>query len=471
MVPGSVEKVHKEALVKPRFCWLNPGAAANVGKVGCWLFNEGTGVPQELVSPRSATGTFSWHPNALSFNGSQRADWTPGGVVGSGALTYVVRVMRQATTTNTRFISIRDAAGTHEAWTMGGGVSAGDIQFTWWGAGNGNAYVNLPTVDVWENFAAVHDGSIQLANQRLYRNGIAQSLSGNDATAALYGYGGTISMGDRTTGGRAFDGYVEHADIYLRALPSALAMQLSAEPYGCDQYLVPTNTSFWIGVAGGTLYTRTADAGIGSGAGAGRVCAAIRTGAAGVGGNAAGGRVLSALRAAAADITSGASGGRVFGASRTGAAGIGTSGSGDRQLSAGRSAAAGVGTAGTAGRVLSALRSAAADVGASGAVGRVLGALRAATAGIGTSGTAGRVFGAIRSGAAGIGTAAGASRVFAAIRAAAAGVGTAGTASRVYAAIRTASAGIGVHAVRTVAAAGRYLIVRFNRLFGRGIGP
>lgn len=139
-----------------------------------------------------------------------------------------------------------------------------------------------------------------------------------------------------------------------------------------------------------------------------------------------------------------------------------------------RLASANIGSSATSIRKYSALRNAAAAIASSAVASRRLTARRNAMAAIASNATSARVLLARLRAAASIGTSSSATRRLLAMLSPIASISASHSAERRLRALRSPTAVIGTEAsgiLSYIQAVGRYLVVRFNRILGRGIGP
>jgi hypothetical protein len=218
--------------------WGHPLAR---GLVGCWLFNEGSGIRvTNIASGVSGTLQAGGVPSSVPlFQGdlgvivdptisAQGISLSTGKTVaGAAQWSYAVDVKHHSlANAYAVIIATRATSGTNSGYVLysnTAGGATGRLE-QWVYSGGWNAFVSgTRPLEQWEKYAGTYDGAVHT----LYRGG----RFANSAAATSYTPGTALSVGCYTDGNNGINANIRYAHVWNRALTPNEVSWLAAEPY------------------------------------------------------------------------------------------------------------------------------------------------------------------------------------------------------------------------------------------------
>ncbi len=221
--------------------WKNAQAGAtlktadNLGLVGYWSFNEGTGTQAGDASGQENTGTLTNGPTwvdgargkAVSFDGLD--DVITAGSASSlddmGARTLSAWIYPESMGESSKGRIFDKAATTTPTlgWIFNIANNEGDYQIGFTHSGSTvlsrRSVANTIVPNVWQHVLVTWDGSTTATNIRIYVNGTEVSYQTTSNGASLTSDAAqTLRIGNSADGARTFDGYIDEPRIYDRVL-------------------------------------------------------------------------------------------------------------------------------------------------------------------------------------------------------------------------------------------------------------
>jgi hypothetical protein len=261
LVPIYIPRTTRPPLGTP-IDWSNPLAE---GLVGLYPFNETGGAKLFDGNNGQSSGTITagtasvWSPSGYQFDGSSAAKIDCGNTPDLANIRpiTIVALINPTAIAATNFIVAKDSGGgtDYGAWRLQLNTTAA-IEFsrTETTSLDVKSSNNSIVVGKWSTVAATWDGSINASGVHLYCNGkettyitttSASSISVDRATPLL--------IGNRTVGGRAFNGSMGFVGIFNRVLSQPEIQTLYSNPW---QIYEPEIV--WVdlgaGVAGGATF-------------------------------------------------------------------------------------------------------------------------------------------------------------------------------------------------------------------------
>lgn len=196
-------------------------APSNLGLVGYWAFDEGTGTKAGDSSGNKNTGTIAsagWtdgkHGKALDCDGSQNVDITDTALTGTFTMSYWYKTSDNG---QTGIIIGEDSGGS------GGGPKIGIVtnQLFFRLVSSSDNSVAAPAINQWHHIVLTRDGSDKVD---LYVDGgSAQRLFSNAAQSGTYTVSNLSTNGDTS---QDFTGSIDDIRIYNRALSASDVQKL-----------------------------------------------------------------------------------------------------------------------------------------------------------------------------------------------------------------------------------------------------
>lgn len=231
--------------------WKNAQAGAtlktadNLGLVGYWSFNEGTGTQAGDASGQENTGTLTNGPTwvdgargkAVSFDGLD--DVITAGSASSlddmGARTLSAWIYPESMGESSKGRIFDKAATTTPTlgWIFNIANNEGDYQIGFTHSGSTvlsrRSVANTIVPNVWQHVLVTWDGSTTATNIRIYVNGTEVSYQTTSNGASLTSDAAqTLRIGNSADGARTFDGYIDEPRIYDRVLSATEIAELYA---------------------------------------------------------------------------------------------------------------------------------------------------------------------------------------------------------------------------------------------------
>lgn len=230
-----------DGIVKPDAGTSLNGSAINIDCVGCWLFNEGTGLIAYDISPEANHGVLStgdtqvptWSTNAdgkpcLEFDPGDTSfvyvdDW--GLVAPDTEMTYMIRQYADTATVQNSFCTANDTGGIINALLPWAGGTC------YWDAGDTSSKrisynPALPVAGAWQTW--ILTASATGTFSRMYRNGDLEHSGsvtpGFDSSANPLYIGSAINQ-------NYFGGKIDFLRVWSRVLSDAEISDITATPF------------------------------------------------------------------------------------------------------------------------------------------------------------------------------------------------------------------------------------------------
>ena len=209
----------------------------NLGLVGYWSFNEGTGTKATDFSGNGNTGTFVGAPTWVTGKRSTALHFDSGvgnqyvttrdidAVDGASQMTISFWTKGDSFDSNQTFISKFAAGSVHWVLQVSGGCGGSDdMEFIATGQGDyGCTTSNVLVPGIWQHWVVVFDGTQagDATRAKMYLNGTQKTLTfgGNSIPAALVSNSQAVTIGQTADGAAPSPSFImDEVRIYNRAL-------------------------------------------------------------------------------------------------------------------------------------------------------------------------------------------------------------------------------------------------------------